>query len=454
VLNSNSGLKADKKLGAIDIGRSDDFEAAKFDINTEDVDYNITYLKSQLDKHKGEKAARKAGAIETGRNDEYNAAKFDYNTEDVDYNITYLKKDLDKNKGLKAEKKLGAIEIGHAEGFKQARFEIKNQEIDYNITYLKKDLDKNKGVKVKKKLGALEIGRAEGFQEVHYDLNTEDIDYRISRTKKDLNRNKGQKAEKKLTAIEIGRADNFEAADYQTNVEGIDYNLERTKKDLNRNEGMKVEKKPSHLPISNSYDFTPSRKYDMKKLVTDPIDITYTLAEHLNENLDGEAENREPKVEVNLAVTDVRYDICYLLSNVKKNERLENSTSRLRGNKPKFELDNTAIRRDLITTIKDIRRKERKSILEAHRTSRASYVKSPEMDDILKFRDELDGAQSDNSSVDEKKEEQDVSDEDEVIILKQNINPTLPVVDELEDTDAGSPMSLKPSLLSNVAYDV
>jgi len=453
VLNANSGLKAAKKLGAIDIGRSDDFEAAKFDINTEDVDYNITYLKSELDKHKGEKAARKAGAIETGRNDGYNVAKFDYNTEDVDYNITYLKKDLDKNKGLKAEKKLGAIEIGRAEGFKEARFEINNQEIDYNITYLKKDLDKNKGMKVKKKLGAVEIGRAEGFQQAHYDLNTDDIDYRISRTKKDLNRNKGQKAEKKLTAIEIGRADNFEAAEYKTNVEEIDYNLERTKKDLNRNEGMKVEKKPRHLEMSNAYDFTPSSKYDTKKLVTEPIDITYTLAEYLNENSDGEAENREPKVDVNLAVTDVRYDLWYLLSNVKKTERLEKSTSRLKENNPKFELDNTAIRRDLITTIEDIRRIERKSISEGQRISKVSDVKSPEMDAVSKIRDELDRAQSDNPSVDVKEEKHDDDDEDEVIIMKQNTNLTMPVAYELEDTDASSPLSLKPSLLSIVASD-
>jgi len=453
VLNRNSGVKADKKLGAIDIGRNEDYEAAKFEINLEDVDYNITYLKSELDKHKGEKADRKAGAIETGRNDDYNAAKFDYNTAEVDYNITYLKKDLDKNKGVKAQKKLGAIEIGRAEGFNEARYEIKNQEIDYNITYLKKDLDKNKGVKVQKKLGAVEIGRADGFEEAQYDLNTEDIDYNVSRTKNDLNRNKGQKVDKKLTAIEIGRADNFEAAKYNINDEEIDYKLERTKKDLNKNAGMKVKKKPRHLEITDSYDFTPS-KYDMKKLVTKPIDITYTLAECVSE--EGDAVDPEPKVDINLAVTDVRYDICYLLSNLKKNENLETSTSSPEDNKPKFKLDKTEIRRDLISAIKDIRKIERKSILEGQRISRTSYVKSPELDAIMQLRSQMDSAalQSDNSSGEGvKDEEDDVDDEDEVSVIKQNRNLTMPGVDELDEVNK-SPMSLKPSLLSKVASDL
>jgi len=538
VLNQNAGLKADKKLGAVDIGRNKDFNPARFEINTDDVDYNITYLKSHLDKNKGEKADRKAGAIETGRNDEYNVANFDYNIEEVDYNITYLKKDLDKNKGIKAEKKLGAIEIGRNEEFKEANYEIKNYEIDYNITYLKKDLDKNKGVKVDKKLGAKEIGRAEGFEGAKYDLNKEDIDYNISRTKKelnrnqdqkierkltaieigrnegfkeanyeiknydidynltylkkdldknkgvkvdkklgaietgraesfegakydlnkedndynisrtkkDLNRNQDQKVERKLTAIEIGRADNFEAADYKINDEEIDYKLERTKKDLNRNADIKAERKPSHLEeLKDSYDL-PSK--DTKKLVTKPIDITYTLTKCLNKTSEGEAESQEPKIETSLAVSDVRYDICYLLSNLKKIEDLENSTP-LTESKAKFKLDRTEIRRDLILIIKDIRRIERKSILEDQQ------MKSPQLDAIMKFRSELDEmpVQSGTLSIEDCKEEDDIAEEDELsIIIKKNRDLKMPDMGELEDIDK-TPISLKPSLLSKVASD-
>merc|ERR1712060_636135 len=145
------------------------------------------------------------------------APSYQLNLDDVRYDLTYTTKKLHLNDGIRATRKLGPQDIGLAKDFDEAKYDLNQEDIRYDISYTVKDLHKNDGKKAARKLTLEQIGNnssyksydgpVTGYYEGGMQANGKNLYYTLNK----LHKNDGEKAAKRKTIEEMGSNADYKA---------------------------------------------------------------------------------------------------------------------------------------------------------------------------------------------------------------------------------------------------
>jgi len=285
------------------------WQAANFQIKDTGQSKGLYHTEKKLHMHDNEHAARKLGPQEIGHADNFKTPHYELNMDDIRYDITYLVSKLRKNEGKKADHKLGPQEIGINENYNEAHYELNMDDIRYDLNYTMKDLHKNDGKTVQHKQGPQEIGKADDFKEAHYKLNLADTRYDISYTLKKLHEHDGMKADHKKTLAEIGTNDDYDVYDGPiTGVYdgGIDSNspknLYHTLSSLHKNDSAHAQHRETLAEIGDNsgyrvYDGPITGTYEGGMTENSPRNLYHTLS-NLNKNAGARADHKPTQAEI------------------------------------------------------------------------------------------------------------------------------------------------------------